>query len=59
MADKKVFTMQAEKDLLASFKSCCEANDETQSQAVRAFMREYVAKNKQPDIFKQPKKGNK
>lgn len=56
MSDKKVFTMQAEEDLLASFKACCESNDQTQSQAVRSFMRDYIAKNKQPDMFAKPKK---
>lgn len=48
--------MQAEEDLLASFKACCESNDVTQSQLVRSFMREYINKNKQPDIFTKPKK---
>lgn len=56
MSAKKVFTMQAEEDLLASFKACCESNDVTQSQVVRSFMREYINKNKQPDIFIKPKK---
>ncbi len=56
MSAKKVFTMQAEEDLLVSFKACCEANDQTQSQVVRSFMRDYIAKNKQPDMFAKAKK---
>lgn len=56
MSAKKVFTMQAEEDLLASFKACCEGNDQTQSQVVRSFMRDYIAKNKQPDMFQNQKK---
>ncbi len=46
MSDKKVFTMQAEKDLLALFKAACESNDETQ----------YIERGKQPDLFVKPDK---
>lgn len=56
MSDKKVFTMQAEKDLLALFKAACESNDETQSQVVRRFMRQYIERDKQPDLFVKPDK---
>ncbi len=51
MTEKRVFTMQADIDLLELFKATCESNDETQSQVVRKFMREYINKNEQPDIF--------
>lgn len=44
IADKKMFSIQAESDLLEAFKDACENNDETQSQVVRRFMREYVSK---------------
>lgn len=52
MTDKKrLFSIQAEDDLLTSFKAACEANDLTQSQVLRSFMREYVKSNKQIDLF--------
>ncbi len=54
MSDKKefkVFTMQAEIDLLAAFKLVCQSNDETQSQVVRRLMRQYIDANEQPEIL--------
>lgn len=56
MSDKKLFSMQADSDLLVSFKAACESNDESQSQVVRKMMREYISKNQQPDIFTSSKK---
>lgn len=56
MSDKRLFSMQADTDLLASFKAVCDSNDETQSQVVRKLMRQYIDKNKQPDMFAKSKK---
>lgn len=52
----KLFTAKVDETLLSSFKSSCESQDTTASQAVRAFMRDYVKKNGQGDLFKQPKR---
>ncbi len=53
MSDKKkMFTAQVEINLLNAFKSACEGQDTTASQAVRAFMRDYVRKHGQQDLFK-------
>lgn len=54
--DTKLFTAKVDKDLLESFKRSCESQDTTASQAVRAFMREYISKYSQQDLFKQSKK---
>ena len=56
MSDKRLFSMQADTDLLASFKAVCDSNDETQSQVVRKLMRQYIDKNNQPDMFTKSKK---
>lgn len=50
--ETKLFTCKVEENLLNSFKGSCENQDTTASQAVRAFMREYVRKNGQGDLFK-------
>ncbi len=55
MSDKKMFTAQVEVNLLTAFKSACGSQDTTASQAVRAFMRDYVKKHGQGDLFKQMK----
>lgn len=47
----KMFTAKVEENLLSSFKHACENQDTTASQAVRAFMREYVRKYGQADLF--------
>lgn len=52
MKETKLFTAKIDKDLLESFKRSCENQDTTASQAVRAFMREYVRKHGQGDLFK-------
>lgn len=49
---KKIFTAKVDEDLLKAFKYACQNQDITASQAVRAFMREYVRKHGQADLFK-------
>lgn len=48
----KIFTAKVDEDLLKAFKYACQNQDITASQAVRAFMREYVRKHGQADLFK-------
>ena len=48
----KMFTAKVDEDLLKAFKHACQNQDTTASQAVRAFMREYVRKHGQADLFK-------
>lgn len=50
--ETKLFTAKVDENLLKSFKHACESQDTTASQAVRAFMREYVRKHGQGDLFK-------
>lgn len=50
--DTKLFTAKVDEDLLRAFKYACDNQDTTASQAVRAFMREYVRKHGQADLFK-------
>lgn len=52
----KLFTAKVEENLLSAFKHACENQDTTASQAVRAFMREYVRKYGQADLFSTSKK---
>lgn len=52
----KQFTAKVEKHLLLAFKSACDNQDTTASQAVRAFMRDYVKKYGQGDLFSTSKK---
>lgn len=47
----KLFTCKVEENLLKAFKHACENTDTTASQAVRAFMREYVRKNGQAKLL--------
>lgn len=47
----KLFTAKVEPQLLEAFKRACENQDTTASQAVRAFMREYVKKHGQAKLF--------
>jgi antitoxin component of RelBE/YafQ-DinJ toxin-antitoxin module len=47
----KLFTAKVEENLLDAFKSACENQDTTASQAVRAFMRDYAKKHGQADLF--------
>ena len=55
-AKTKLFTAKVDSQLLESFKRSCEGQDTTASQAVRAFMRDYVRKHGQGDLFKTPKR---
>ena len=48
----KMFTAKVDENLLKAFKYACENQDTTASQAVRAFMRDYVRKHGQADLFK-------
>lgn len=54
--ETKLFTAKVDKHLLDAFKRSCEGQDTTASQAVRAFMRDYVRKHGQADLFKQSKR---
>ena len=47
----KAFTVRVEEDLIKSFHHACKNTDTTASQAVRAFMRDYIKKNGQGDLF--------
>lgn len=55
-AKDKLFTAKIDEPLLDAFKSVCAAQDITASQAVRAFMRDYVRRHNQGDLFAKPKK---
>ena len=48
----KMFTAKVDENLLKAFKHACQNQDTTASQAIRAFMREYVRKHGQADLFK-------
>lgn len=48
----KTFTAKVDENLLKAFKHACQNQDITASQAVRAFMREYVRNNGQAKLFK-------
>lgn len=47
----KLFTAKVDENLLKAFKHACDNKDTTASQAVRAFMRDYVKKNGQAKLF--------
>lgn len=49
---EKGFTIRLDEDLLISFQSVAKQNDRTASQLIRDFMRDYVRKNAQADLFK-------
>ena len=49
----KMFTAKVDENLLKPFKHACQNQDTTASHAIRAFMREYVRKHGQADLFKQ------
>lgn len=44
---EKMFTAKVDQELLEAFKRSCKSQDTTASQAVRAFMREYVKRHGQ------------
>lgn len=47
----KLFTAKVDEATLSAFKYACETQDTTASQAVRRFMKDYISKNGQLDIF--------
>lgn len=47
----KAFTIRADEDLIKVFHHACSNTDTTASQAIRAFMRDYIKKNGQGDLF--------
>ena len=47
----KLFTAKVDENLLKAFKHACENQDTTASQAVRAFMRDYVKKHGQAKLL--------
>ena len=50
-AQEKRLNVRAESTLIDAFIACCESQDTTASQAVRAFMRDYVKKYGQKELF--------
>lgn len=50
-AKDKLFTAKVDENLLKAFKHACDNQDTTASQAVRAFMRDYVKKHGQAKLF--------
>lgn len=58
MTDSKKTTLliQLDADLKDSFKSVCKMQDTDVSKEIRAFMRDYVRKNGQGDLFKSTKR---
>ena len=52
----KAFTIRVDENLISAFHHSCSTKDTTASQAVRAFMRDYVSKNGQDDLFSTSKK---
>lgn len=55
----RLFTAKVDEHLLNAFKGACANQDITASQAVRAFMRDYVNKHGQGDLFTSPKRAAK
>ena len=47
----RMFTCKVESNLLEAFQRVCTSQDITASQAVRAFMRDYVKKHGQAKLF--------
>lgn len=45
------FAMRLDKDLHTAFMQVAKSNDQNPSQLVRQFMREYVKKNRQGNLF--------
>lgn len=46
-----VIRARIDKKLKKAFENACKANDLTSSQVIRAFIREYLAKNGQKGLF--------
>jgi len=49
---EKRLNVRAEAHLIDAFVAACAANDRTASQLIRDYMREYVKKYGQTDLFK-------
>jgi predicted transcriptional regulator len=49
--DQISFTIRIDKPLRDAFVETCKAQDRTASQLIRDFMREYIKRNSQRDIF--------
>lgn len=47
-----VVTLSVPVSLRDSFKACCYAEDTTPSQQLRKYMRDYIKKHGQADLFK-------
>lgn len=54
--DKTALLIKLEKDLKDSFQQVCKMQDTDVSKEIRAFMREYVRKHGQGDLFKTTKR---
>jgi hypothetical protein len=53
MTDEKVnLTIQVDKSLRDSFKTMCNSQDTDVSKEIRNFMRQFIKKNGQQDLFK-------
>jgi len=52
MANMTVIRTRIDEDLKKAFDAAAKANDLTSSQVLRAFIRDYVRKNGQKDMFK-------
>ena len=52
MNEMKNMNIKIDDDLKKSFLEICKANDKSGSQVIRDFIRKYVAKNGQGDLFK-------
>lgn len=52
MESTTVLNLRVPADLKAAFDAACRSNDQTSSQVIRAFLREYVRKNAQGDLLK-------
>lgn len=53
MENNKVnLTIQIEKELRDSFKKVCKSQDTDVSKEIRSFIRQYIKKNGQQDLFK-------
>lgn len=47
----KSFTIRLDENLLKTFQTVAKANDRPAAQLIRDFMREYIKKNRQGDLF--------
>lgn len=50
--DKTTLLIQLDLDLKKSFQAVCDSQDQNASQVLRQFMRDYVKKHGQGDLFK-------